>query len=617
MAAIPSPVDSEPAEPRSATGIGPFVLGEAAAQIAVLVVTYNSAADIGPLLDDLRIAAGERPLRVIVVDNQSADGTADVVRGHPDVILVDSGGNLGYAGGINVGMAHAGRCEAVLILNPDLRLTPGAVTALFDTLAADRRIGAAVPRILEPGGDTHPSLCREPSVTRALGDALFGSKAWRHRPHWLSEFDYRPSSYTEPHDVDWATGAAVLIRAELARELGGWNETFFLYSEETEYFRRIRRAGYRVRYVPTAVVEHRLGGSGSSLALATLLAVNRIRYIELHHRVPYSALFRLTAALAEALRCYDPTHRRTLAYIVERSRWADLPRASKSGTAQPICGPPGRGAVIVPAYNEAKVIARTLVPLRRAAAEGFIELIVVCNGCTDDTAERARTVSGARVVELGVGSKTLALNTGDNLATTWPRLYLDADIDITAEAVLAVLDRLGRGDVLAARPAFRYGSPGASWPVRSYYRARSAMGAHQNALWWAGVYGLTERGHARFGRFPDVTGDDMFVDTQFAPQEKAIVDTEPSVWRTPTNTRGLLTVLSRHRRGNTELMVRDPVATPRTGATTSTAVLRTIRGPRSAIDAAVYLGFALAGRWQAKRSRSRWERDETSRSVAG
>ncbi|WP_237569224.1 glycosyltransferase family A protein [Mycolicibacterium lacusdiani] len=273
-----------------------------------------------------------------------------------------------------------------------------------------------------------------------------------------------------------------------------------------------------------------------------------------------------------------------------------------------------RGAVIVPAYDEAMVIERTLNPLSQLAVEGSIELIVVCNGCTDDTAQRARGIPGAVVLETDVGSKTFALNTGDEAATSWPRLYLDADIEITPTAVLAVLDALRRGDVLAARPAFRYGTQGATALVRAYYRARARMTAERDALWWAGVYALTEAGHRRFGRFPDITGDDKFVDSQFETDEKMVVSTEPSIWVTPTNVRGLLTVLGRHNRGNVELAALDPLGAPRTAGTTARAVLRTARGPRSAADAAVYLAVALLVRWRAARPATSWERDVTSRS---
>ncbi len=583
------------------------------ADVAVVVVTYNSASDIPNLIEDLRVEAQDRTLRLIVVDNQSRDGTAESVRAHPDITFVESGGNLGYAGGINLARPLTEPCDAVLILNPDLRVKPGAVNRLLEALIADARVGAVVPRILDMDEAAYPSLRHEPSVTRILGDAFFGSKVWLSRPAALSEFDYRPSSYLFAHDVDWATGAALLIRAEVARELGEWNEVFFLYSEETEYFRRVRESGYLVRFEPSAVVQHQLGGSGTSPALATLMAVNRIRYVELHHGALYSTTFRAAVALSEVLRSYSAAHRRTLAVVVDRSRWAALPTATKPVVVERLSGPRRRGAVIVPAYDEASVIERTLAPLSDAAVEGFFELIVVCNGCTDDTADRASRVPGVQVVELEVGSKPLALNTGDEIATSWPRLYLDADIQITARAVVAVLDRLDNGDVLAARPAFRYGIEGASALVRSYYRARTGTSLHADALWWAGVYGLSKEGHERFGRFPDVTGDDKFVDSQFDLREKAVVTAEPSVWTTPTDLKGLLAVLTRHHRGNAELAARDAVRAPQTGSATAKAILQTIRGPRSAADAAVYISLALAARWRAERSKAAWERDESSR----
>jgi glycosyltransferase involved in cell wall biosynthesis len=120
------------------------------------------------------------------------------------------------------------------------------------------------------------------------------------------------------------------------------------------------------------------------------------------------------------------------------------------------------------------VIKRTLTPLSRAAVEGFIELIVVCNGCTDNSADVARSVPGVQVLELEQASKPAALNVGDDVATLWPRLYLDADVQISAEAVIAVLDRLAQGDVSVAHPRYECDSRGASALVRSYYRPSCA-----------------------------------------------------------------------------------------------------------------------------------------------
>ncbi len=599
---------------QSQSGRARFVGVGARADVAVTVVTYNSESHISGLIDDLRVAALDRPMRVVVVDNRSSDGTADVVRTHTDVKLIESGQNLGYAGGINLGLPFADPCDAVLILNPDLAMAPDAITRLLETTNAGP-IGAVVPLMLDNDGATFFSLRREPSLTRAIGDALVGRRLCA-RSSLLSEIDARPASYLEPHDVDWATGAAALIPAAVVREVGEWSEEFFMYSEETDYFRRIRENGRLVRFEPAAVVKHSGRGSGTSATLAMLKAVNRVRYVEKHHGRAYSALFRGVVALAEGLRSYDPLHRRNFAVVLNRPRWRELVVSSRRRPAKRLSGPRRRGAVIVPAYNEAAVIKRTIGPLSQAAVDGYIELIVVCNGCTDDSAAIARSVAGVRVVELKQGSKPGALNAGDAAATLWPRLYLDADIEISADAVLAVLDRLAQGDVLAARPTARYDFDGSSALVRSYYRARLRIPQHKLAMWGAGAYGLNAIGHKRFGAFPMLTGDDFFVDTQFGPHEKVVVATEPVVVRTPVDLKSLLPVRRRSHRGTTEVPAGPHGLNPRTRSTSiSTAVtaVRTIRGPGSAFDATVYLGIAVAARWGGRRARI-WERDESSRS---
>jgi GT2 family glycosyltransferase len=311
---------------------GTFVSADARADVAVVVVTYNSASDIPQLIDDLRVGALDRPIRLIVVDNHSSDGTVVAIREHQDIVVVESGGNLGYAGGINVGLRSVGQCDSVLILNPDLTLAHDVITRMVAALEDDR-IGAVVPLILNQDGTTYTSLRREPSLTRAIGDALLGGKV-RRRPGFSSEIDARPESYLESHDVDWATGAALLIPSGVVREVGNWNEQFFLYSEETDYFRRIRETGRRVRFERSAVVRHRRGGSGTAPALGTLMAVNRVRYVERHHGQLYVMLFRGAVILAEMLRSYDADHRRTLTFILNRRRWRELPRASKPTPVQ-------------------------------------------------------------------------------------------------------------------------------------------------------------------------------------------------------------------------------------------------------------------------------------------
>lgn len=296
------------------------------ADVAVVVVTYNNAADVSSLVDTLRVTALAHSTRLIVVDNGSSDPTVDTLRAHDDIIVIESGGNLGYAGGINVGMPFVGACDAVLILNPDLVVAPDAVTRMLAAL--DDEIGAVVPLMLDEDGVIHPSLCREPSLSRVICDALFGIGI-RMRLGLPSEFEFRRSAYRRPHDVDWATGAALLVPIAVARNVGEWNEDYFLYSEEVDYFRRIRATGQRIRFEPSAVVTHRGGGSGRSPTLEALKAVNRVRYVEKHHGRIYSTAYRVAIALAEALRSHQTVHRRTFAVVANRRRWRELPCADR------------------------------------------------------------------------------------------------------------------------------------------------------------------------------------------------------------------------------------------------------------------------------------------------
>ncbi len=587
------------AERSRGSDVGRFVR-DGPADVAAVVVTYNSAADIGPLLETLRHEAREVRLRVIVADNSPGSETLDVVRTHEDVLAVPSGGNLGYAAGVNTGLEHAGQAEAYLVLNPDLRVLPGAVRAMLDELRRVPDAGIVVPRILDGEGQPAESLYHEPTVLRAFGDAVLGPLP---RPAWLTEWVRAASAYECAHAVAWATGAALLVSADAAAEVGEWDERFFLYSEETDYCRRMREAGYRVQFTPDAVVRHRLGGSGSSAQLDALLAVNRVRYMR-KHAPRRAGLYRAAMTLGAALRApRSASHRTCLTYLRDERRWDELPGATWYGRADghPIA------SVVIPAYNESSVIARTLDPLAAAAATGVLDVHVVCNGCHDDTAAVARTYPGVRVSELEQGSKPAALNLGLERAATAPVLFLDADIELPSAAIPTLVRALRRSGTLATRPPFVYDTEGADWIVRAYYRAKSRIPELSSALWGACVYAVNEEGAARIGAFPDMTADDVYVDQCFAPHETVFPATQPVRVPGPLKAASLVNTLVRVRRGPAEQGVD-------TGRSTVRGLLRSVRGPGSLLDAIVYCACAL----QARRRRAggdavRWERDETRR----
>jgi len=289
----------------------------------VVVVSYNSAADLPGLLESLKVAASDVDLRIMVVDNASSDGSAELVRAR-GVECVDTGANLGYAGAINVARRQADPDLPLLILNPDVEMA--SVGTLLRALDHPG-VGIAVPLLLDADGSVYPSLRREPSVLRALGDACLGSH-WPRRPAWASEMVRDDREYTRTADVDWATGAVMLFSAACHRAVGDWDESFFLYAEEVDVAARARRAGFAVRFVPGAVARHRQGGSGTSPALMALMTVNRVRYFRKHHAGASTAVFRGVVALHELLRSRDPDHRAALRTVLREDRWSALPRAT-------------------------------------------------------------------------------------------------------------------------------------------------------------------------------------------------------------------------------------------------------------------------------------------------
>ncbi|MEV7604333.1 WecB/TagA/CpsF family glycosyltransferase [Paenarthrobacter sp. NPDC089322] len=597
--------------------VHPFLPASADADVAVVVVTYNNSDDVGPLISSLRRETADQTMKVVVADNSPDDRTLAELANHADVIAVSTGGNLGYAGGINAGMRAAGKAGAYLVLNPDLRLESGAVAAMRRRMR-DSGAGVVVPALLDYDGSIYPSLRREPSVTRALGDAAFGSRL-PGRPGWLSEMDFDDESYRYPHTVDWATGAALLISEHTASTVGDWDEQFFLYSEETDFCRRARQAGHPVWFEPRARMWHERGGSGTSPQLTALLSVNRVRYAAKHQPRGRAWLFRAAVCAAEVARLSKPGHREAAAAVMDRRRWSALPHATQK--VFPEVGLLS-GAVIIPAHNEATVIARALDSLKPVIETGTVDVIVACNGCTDDTESIASRYSGVKVLTVPVASKIAALNAADRATDRWPRLYLDADIELSPLALRDVFLALKAGPLLAARPAFRYDTSGASRIVRSYYRARNRIPGNAQGLWGAGAYGLSFHGHARLGEFPALTGDDLHVDQLFQPDEKAVLATEPVVVRTPRTAGDLLAVLRRGYRGNAEHRAAiGPAASPAASSMPSSVLtlvqlMHATRGPVSALDALVYMVFAVLGRRGARRAylgAGSWERDESSR----
>ncbi len=249
--------------------------------VAVLVVTYNSADLLAGLLSSLDAGLVGVSWQLTVADNASADDTVQVLRElAPTAEVVQMGRNAGYAAGINAASRAAGPRTAFLILNPDVRLAPSCVAELLAVLTPGT--GLAVPKLTDRNAELIESMRREPTVLRAWGDALLGARRAGRIPV-LGEVVTARDRYQRPAVTDWAEGSTLLISAECWDRCAPWDESFFLYSEETDFALRARDAGFLTRYVPTARAVHLEGDSGQSPPLWTLLTLNRIRLFRLRH----------------------------------------------------------------------------------------------------------------------------------------------------------------------------------------------------------------------------------------------------------------------------------------------------------------------------------------------
>jgi glycosyltransferase involved in cell wall biosynthesis len=279
-------------------------------------------------------------------------------------------------------------------------------------------------------------------------------------------------------------------------------------------------------------------------------------------------------------------------------------------------------SVIIPAHNEASVIARTLTAIGNGAQPGEIEAIVVCNGCTDDTAEMARrfgssSESNVRVLETRIASKTHALNLGDEAAHGFPRVYTDADIVITVDAIRSLARRLESGDVLAVAPTPTFDLTGCSWPVRACYEIRSLLPSAQEGIGGSGVYALSEAGRARFREFPAVTADDGFVRIQFQPEERETVRSARSTVFPPRTIKDLIATKTRAHYGSFELASLFPQLWQNRGESNNRSLIRLFKDPRHWFKLAIYCLVTVISKRRAE-SRLRvgahgWERDNTSR----
>lgn len=272
------------------------------------------------------------------------------------------------------------------------------------------------------------------------------------------------------------------------------------------------------------------------------------------------------------------------------------------------------GSIIIPAYNEASGIARCLSALVRDARSGEFDIVVVCNGCTDETAAIARGFGGSvRVLELAEGNKTAALNAGNEAALYYPRLYLDGDLELSTLHARALLAKAGEGRWLAAVGRMELDLPGASALLRSYY-AVWALNGYLSRGKFGGAYALSREGVELAGQLPRVINDDEFVRRKIPADKICFLPQCSFTAKAPRTFRDLYKVRRRVHRGNRQLAAMGIAAKDAGGS--RRVVSAALAKPRLWAGLAAY-GFVNALARRASRSETfTWERDESSRAPA-
>ncbi len=240
--------------------------------LSVVILNWNARPFLVACLDSILNQHWRNSIEVIVVDNDSQidDSVAVVRRDYPGVTLIESGGNIGFSAGNNLGYQKSiGRF--VLFLNPDTIVEDGALDAMCEWMDAHPVVGAMGPRMTYPDGELQASARGFPSFGAGLFRNSFLGRLWPNNP-WSRGYLMTNVDRAQERAVDWLSGSAVLARREALQEIdqghGPWDEDFFMYCEDIDLSYRLMQKNWPRFYVPSATIQHHIGKS-SDLAQGT------------------------------------------------------------------------------------------------------------------------------------------------------------------------------------------------------------------------------------------------------------------------------------------------------------------------------------------------------------
>jgi len=241
--------------------------------LSIVIVSFNTRADLERCLDSLHAAPPRRPHEIIVVDNQSADGSADAAARRPTVRVIQSGGNVGFARATNIGI-RASLGANLLLLNSDTIVPPGAIDGLLAELDRDAGVAVVGPRLVDGSGYA------ELSYGRMIGPFNELRQQYRNRhPETIERLT------RQRHSPDWVSGACLLVRRADAEAVGLLDERFFMYTEDVDFCAAVRARGRRIVFTPEVEVVHLRGRSRAGVPAATQAAYRRsqMAFYQKHH----------------------------------------------------------------------------------------------------------------------------------------------------------------------------------------------------------------------------------------------------------------------------------------------------------------------------------------------
>jgi N-acetylglucosaminyl-diphospho-decaprenol L-rhamnosyltransferase len=296
--------------------------------IAIITVSTNEAHWIRPCLSTVFEHLGPVQADVVVVDNESRDGTAELVATEFPKARVVPSQNRGFSHANNRALMT---CDAryVLFLNPDTEIIEGTFAELVDAMDARPGVGLIGVRQVNAEGRLDTTIRRFPNALRALGEAL-GAERLPGRPHWLGERELDHAVYDTEVACDWTSGSFMLARREAIESAGYLDERYFMYSDETDFCRRIKLAGWEVRHLPQMTIIHHEGKAGIKPSIESLSAYTRLAYARKYfspvHREAYAGAVLLRHALrsvfagsGETGRLRRAANRRVVATLLGRA----------------------------------------------------------------------------------------------------------------------------------------------------------------------------------------------------------------------------------------------------------------------------------------------------------